>query len=91
MPQLKWVANTGDICDSEAEALELEQRDFDLSSVEDFLEENPEFGDFCTQMELSLQGSEFLKACLRVASKKNPHLTEVFGDGFTESLIHFLR
>ena len=91
MPQLKWVANTGEICESEAEAIEVEQRCLDLRKVDDFVEQNPEFGEFCEQIERNLEGAEFLKACLRIASKKNPYLTEVFGDGFTESLIHFLK
>lgn len=90
MPQLKWVANTGEICDSEAEAIEIEQRCLDLRKVDDFVEENAKFGDFCFHIEETLTGAEFLKACLRLA-KKNPYLTEVFGDGFKESLIHFLK
>lgn len=91
MPQLKWVANTGEICDSEAEALEVEQYSADLTATSNFIEENSSFDDFCDHLEKTLEGAEFLKACLRLASKKNPYLTEVFGDGFTESLIHFLK
>lgn len=91
MPQLKWVANTGEVCETEAEALEINQRRFDLRKVDDFVEESANFGDFCFHIEETLTGAEFLKACLRLASKKNPYLTEVFGDGFKESLIHFLK
>ena len=91
MPQLKWVALTGEVCETEAEALEVEQKCFDLRTVDDFLEENSLFPEFCFHIEETLTGAEFLKACLRLASKKNPHLTEVFGDGFTESLVHFLK
>lgn len=91
MPQLKWVAVTGEICDSEVEVLEINQRRFDLRKVEDFVEENSKFCDSGFHIEETLTGAEFLKACLRLASKKNPHLNEVFGDGFKESLIHFLR
>ena len=90
MPQLKWVANTGQVCDTEIEAIEVEERHEDLSKIENFVEENSKFGDFCFHIEETLTGAEFLKACLRLA-KKNPHLTEVFGDGFKESLIHFLK
>lgn len=91
MPQLKWVANTGEICETEVEALEINQRCLDLRKVDDFLEENPKFGEFHHHITETLTGAEFLKACLRLASKKNPHITEVFGDGFKESLIHFLK
>lgn len=91
MPQLKWVADTGDICESEAEAIEIEQRWRDLRKVEDFIEENPDFGDFHFHLAETLTGVDFLKACLRLASKTNPYITEVFGEGFKESLIHFLR
>lgn len=91
MPQLKWVANTGQVCDTEIEAIEIEQRWRDLRKVDDFIEENPKFGEFYFHLAETLTGAEFLKTCLRIASKKNPYLTEVFGDGFTESLIHFLR
>lgn len=91
MPQLKWVAKTGEVCDSEAEALEIEQRCRDLRKVDDFLDENHGFSDFCFHIEETLTGAEFLKVCLRLASKKNPYITEVFGDGFKESLIHFLK
>jgi len=91
MPQLKWVANTGEVCTSEAEAIEVEERHEDLRKIENFVEENPSFDDFCNHIENTLEGAEFLKACLRWAYKNNTHLTEVFGDGFKESLIHFLR
>ena len=91
MPQLKWVAITGEVCKTEVEALEINQRCFDLRKVDDFLEENSKFGDFHFHLAETLTGAEFLKTCLRIASKTNPYLTEVFGDGFTESLIHFLR
>ena len=89
MPQLKWVANTGEICESEAEAIEVEERHEDLTKIENFVEENPNFGDFCDHLENTLEGAEFLKGCLRWAYKNNTHLNEVFGDGFNDAIAKF--
>lgn len=90
MPQLKWVASTGEVCESEAEAIEVEERHADLKKMEDFLEEFPDFDEFLNAIEATLTGGEFLKACLRWAYKNNTHLTEVFGDGFKGTIAKFL-